>query len=269
MHSFLNVDGHRLETVLIHPERSDCPWIVFLHEGLGSVGMWKEFPQALCNAVHCRGLIYSRHGYGRSDALANARAVDYMHAEAIDVLPQLLAQLDIRQPILFGHSDGASIALIHAATYPDCVAGVIVLAPHIFVEQLSIDSIAAASQIYRTTDLKQKLSRYHDDPDSAFRGWNDIWLHPDFRAWSIEPLLPRICAPILAIQGEQDEYGTMAQIDELARAASAAGIVQRLKLQQCGHSPQKDQPQAVIEAAAGFIANLQVKMSRSNNIRSD
>jgi pimeloyl-ACP methyl ester carboxylesterase len=265
MHSFQNVDGRRLETVLIHPQRSERPCIVFLHEGLGSVSMWKEFPQAVCDAANCRGLIYSRLGYGRSDLLENPRAVNYMHAEAIDVLPEILAQLDISQPVLFGHSDGASIALIHAAMYPDRVAGVIALAPHIFVEQLSIDSIVAARGIYQSTDLKQKLRRYHDDPDSAFRGWNDIWLDPDFRTWNIRSLLPGISVPILAIQGEQDEYGTMAQIDELAQAASAAGIVQLLKLQQCGHSPQKDQPRAVIEAAAGFIAKLQVKMTNDND----
>ena len=229
---------------------------MFLHEGLGSIGLWKDFPQRLCDALDLRGLVYSRYGYGRSEALSgrrpNLRGVDFMHREAIDSLPQLLSQLGIEHPILFGHSDGASIALIHAATYPDVAAGLILLAPHTFVEELTVRSIEQARQAYER-GLRDRLARYHDDVDSAFRGWNDIWLKPEFRAWNIEPLLPLIECPVLAIQGCDDEYGSMAQIESVARAVSATRL---LKLPACRHSPHRDQPNAVIEAAGSFISDL-------------
>lgn len=252
MHPFLFAGGHRLEYQLIHPERRGRPCLVFLHEGLGSIALWRDFPQALCTATGCRGLVYSRYGYGRSEPLAAPRTVDFMHTEAIDVLPEILDLLDIRAPILFGHSDGASIALIHAATYPERVASTVVLAPHIMVEDVSIASIEAARDAYRSTDLRGKLARYHADPDSAFRGWNDIWLDPAFRNWNIEALLARIHCPLLAIQGEKDEYGTMRQIDGIAANARQTSVSLR-KLADCGHSPHRDQPQAVIEATTAFI----------------
>jgi pimeloyl-ACP methyl ester carboxylesterase len=231
----------------------DAPLIVFLHEGLGSLATWKDYPQALCAAVGARGLVYSRPGYGRSTPRATDEKwpVDFMHRQAHDVLPALLAHLGIvRPPWLFGHSDGGSIALLHAAAFPERVAGVVAVAPHIFVEDVSIRSIEATRTVYRTTDLPARLARYHADPDSAFWGWNDIWLDPAFRTWNIEDLLPLIRCPVLAVQGADDEYGTMAQIDDLARHVPQAQV---LKLARCGHSPHRDQPAALNEAVAAFL----------------
>ena len=238
--------GYRIEYEWIDAQRSDAPVIVFLHEGLGSVAMWKDFPARLCEATACRGLVYSRYGYGRSDPLERPRDPRFMHDEATIALPQFLDQLDVRSPILFGHSDGGSIALLHAAMSGRAVSAVIVMAPHVFVEDLSITSIEAAKHAYETTDLRSRLARYHDDPDSAFRGWNEIWLHPDFRAWNIEDALPRIHCPILAMQGVDDEYGTMEQIDRIARGATNTHVA-LVRIPDCGHSPHRDQPQRVID----------------------
>ena len=219
--------------------------------------MWKDFPQRVCHATGCRGLVYSRYGYGRSDALQSPRNVDFMHDEAQHALPQLLAALQIDDPILFGHSDGGSIALLFAGAtaraHPSSPAALIVMAPHVLVEEVSITSIAAAKRAWETTDLRQRLARYHDDPDSAFVGWNDIWLDSRFRAWNIEDCLPGIRCPVLAIQGVDDEYGTMQQIDRIARGAVNTEV-ELVKLAGCGHSPHRDQPAAVIDAVRGFIA---------------
>ena len=230
----------------------DAPVIVFLHEGLGSLSMWKDFPSRLCAAAGCRGLLYSRHGYGRSDPLEGPRTPRFMHDEATIALPELLDQLDVDSPILFGHSDGGSIALLHAALAKRPVRALIVMAPHVLVEDLSIASIAAAKRAYETTDLRARLARYHDDPDSAFRGWNDIWLHPHFRDWNIEDALPAIRCPILAMQGIDDEYGTMEQVDRIARGAVNTHVA-LLKIPGCGHSPHRDRPAEVIRAAGRFI----------------
>lgn len=222
---------------------SGAPTFVMLHEGLGSVAMWREFPGQLACATHSNVVVYSRHGYGRSAPLRAPRAVDYMHEEALVALPQFLDALGIENPVLFGHSDGGSIALIHAGGTGRKVAGIVVLAPHVFVEGLSIDSIAAAKVAYETTSLRERLARYHDDVDGAFRGWNDIWLHPEFRSWNIEEYLPRITCPILAIQGDDDEYGSTEQIQRIGRAAAD---VELLRLANCRHSPHRDQPEQVL-----------------------
>ena len=230
-----------------------APLIVFLHEGLGSVAMWRDFPQTLCNAIGARGLVYSRPGYGRSTPrLADERwGADYLHVQAQDVLPALLCALHLdTRPWLFGHSDGGSIALIHAAIFPSEVSGVIALAPHLFVEDISVTGLAKTREAYLTTELKSKLARFHEDVDSAFWGWNDIWLDPAFRTWNIEALLPQITCRVLAIQGVADEYGTMAQIDRIADAIPQA---QLLKLEHCGHSPHRDQPAAVIDAVKKLL----------------
>ena len=235
-----------------------APLIVFLHEGLGSVAMWRDFPARLCEAAGARGLVYSRPGYGRSTPRPHGEqwGVDFMHLQAREVLPALLTALGINaatdKPWLFGHSDGGSIALIHAALFPDRVAGVIVAAPHIFVEDISVTSIAKTREVYLTTDLRSKLARYHDDVDSAFWGWNDIWLDPAFCTWNIEALLPKISCPVLAIQGVDDEYGTMSQIDGIAKQLPQAHL---LKLGNCGHSPHRDQADAVIDAVMTFVAS--------------
>ena len=246
----------RIEHRWIAPERTDRPLLVFLHEGLGSVSMWRDFPQRLCEAANLRGLVYSRPGYGRSTPRAADEhwAPDFMHRQAHEVLPALLEALGVDTaedpPWLFGHSDGGSIALLHAARWPTRVAGAIVLAPHILVEDLSIASIAQARTAYETTDLRQRLARHHDDPDSAFRGWNDIWLHPDFRAWNIERELAPITCPLLAVQGLDDEYGTLEQIRGIARRLPQT---QLLELPNCGHSPHKDQPATLIAAVCQFM----------------
>lgn len=233
-----------------------APTLVLLHEGLGSIAMWKEFPGQLAHATGCNALVYSRYGYGESDSLDQARQVDFMHEEALMVLPELLDRLDIRRPILVGHSDGASIALIHAAQAAHLgrsVAGVVAMAPHIMVEDISIASISAARDAYLHGSLRARLMPYHRDVDSAFWGWNRIWLDPAFRHWNIESCLADIRCPVLAIQGEDDEYGTMTQLD---RIAAAVQDVELLKLEDCRHSPHRDQPAAVIAAVQRFVDRL-------------
>ena len=263
---FVMAAGRRLEYELIDEARA-APWIVFLHEGLGSRAMWKDFPARLCNACDCRGLVYSRYGYGESDPLDAPRAVEFMHHEAEDSLPDLLDALGVDAPILFGHSDGASIALLHASLAARPVRALVVLAPHVLVEDLSLRSIEAAKVTYETTDLREKLRRYHADPDSAFRGWNDIWLRPEFRDWNIEDCLAGIRAPILAIQGEDDEYGTMEQVERIARGAVNARV-ELLKLTDCGHSPHRDQPEKVIGAVQAFLLDLAIPGSAPNTAAS-
>lgn len=252
--SLVQAGGHQLEIRRYHPAHAPDPGptLVMLHEGLGSVAMWRDFPQRLAEATGCETLAYSRFGYGSSDRLQGARAVDFMHREAQETLPQLLAALEIERPIVFGHSDGASIALIHAGS-GFAVSGLIVLAPHLFVEDLSIASITAAKRAYETTDLRERLRRYHDDVDGAFRGWNDIWLDPAFRTWNIEAYLPKIRCPLLAMQGEDDEYGTPRQVRRIAELVPQADVV---LLQDCRHSPHRDQPQAVLEASLRLVARI-------------
>ncbi len=244
---------------------ADGPLLVFLHEGLGSVSMWRDFPTQLCERLGARGLVYSRPGYGRSTPRAQDErwGVDFMHRQAHEVLPALLQALNVQEPIwLVGHSDGGSIALLYAARHgsaangqsqaPEAppLAGAIVLAPHILVEEVSVRSIEQARQAYLHTDLRQRLARHHDDPDSAFWGWNDVWLSPAFRGWSIEAELPHIKVPVLAVQGVDDEYGTLEQIRGIARRVPQTEL---LELPACGHSPHRDQPQALMEAVAGFV----------------
>ncbi|MCC7217051.1 MAG: alpha/beta hydrolase [Burkholderiales bacterium] len=243
----------RLEYAWVGSARADAPLVVFLHEGLGSLAMWKDYPGALCAAAGVRGLVFSREGYGRSTPRPSGERwpVDFMHRQAHTVLPALFAHLGIRAwPWLIGHSDGGSIALLYAAAYPDRVAGVIAVAPHLFVEDVSVRSIDAARAAYEATDLRARLARYHADPDSAFWGWNDIWLDPAFRDWNIEAALPAIRCPVLAVQGEDDEYGTMAQVEGVARLVPQARLV---KLPACGHSPHRDQPAALTAAVVAFL----------------
>jgi pimeloyl-ACP methyl ester carboxylesterase len=249
----------RIEYQWVGRAAADAPVLVFLHEGLGSIAMWRDFPARLCEAAGARGLVYSRPGYGHSTPRgAEERWTPrFMHEQAEEVLPAFLAAVGVdarrERVVLFGHSDGASIALLYAAAAPDALRGAIVLAPHILVEDLSVSSIQQARETYLRTDLRQRLARYHADPDSAFWGWNDIWLDPAFRAWSIEEEIAAIRCPLLAIQGVDDEYGTLAQIHGIARRVPQARL---LELPDCGHSPHKDQPQAVIEASVAFLASV-------------
>jgi pimeloyl-ACP methyl ester carboxylesterase len=251
---FLDAGGHRLEYKWVDApsgSSSEDPALVLLHEGLGSVALWKDFPERLAEAAGRQVLVYSRYGYGKSDRLAAARKVDYMHREALETLPQVLDALSIRSPILVGHSDGASIALIHAGAARRPLRGVVAMAPHVFVEDVTVSSIAQAKVTFETTDLASRLGRYHDDAVSTFRGWNDIWLHPDFRAWNIEEYLPRITVPVLVIQGEDDQYGTAAQVEAIAHKVKAP--VETLMLAQCAHSPHVDQREATLEAIVHFV----------------
>ncbi len=249
----LTFEGRRIEYRFAGSAAAGGVDLVMLHEGLGSVSMWRDFPEQLAQATGCRILVYSRHGYGGSSPLDAPRGVNYMHEEARLWLPGILERLEIRRPVLFGHSDGASIALIHSARSESEVAGIIALAPHVKVEDLTVRSIAAAKTAYMETDLRTRLSRHHRDVDSAFWGWNRIWLDPAFRSWNIEDLLPSIRCPILAIQGEDDEYGTMEQIASIARSAPGSRL---LALPDCRHSPHRDQPQAVLAAAREFISGV-------------
>ena len=236
-----------------------APIAVFLHEGLGSIAMWRDWPQALCERLGIRGLVYSRPGYGLSTPRAHdvKWPVDFMTAQARDILPALLDALDIdtreRQRMwLIGHSDGGSITLLYAALFPEALAGAVAIAPHVLVEEISVESIAQTRQLYETTDLRSKLGRYHGDVDSAFYGWNDIWLNPAFRQWSIVEELATIRQPLLAIQGYDDDYGTMAQIDTIAGRVPHARLV---KLDACGHSPHRDAPEKLNDAIAAFVAS--------------
>jgi pimeloyl-ACP methyl ester carboxylesterase len=225
--------------------------IVMLHEGLGSTSMWRDFPDRLAAATGARVLVYSRIGYGGSTALREPRSVDYMHEEARVWLPAILRELDIERPVLFGHSDGASIALIHAASPSSTARAVVALAPHVKVEDLTIESIAKVTAAYET--LRKPLSRHHLDVDSAFSGWSRIWLDPAFRSWNIETLLPKIRCPVLAVQGEEDEYGTLEQIESIVRAVAGT---KKLILTDCRHSPHRDRAPAVLDAARAFIEGL-------------
>ena len=241
---FVDVGAERLEVLRIAPERPG-PTVVFLHEGLGSVAGWRGFPRALCDRLGAPGLVYSRRGYGRSTALAESRATDYLHREAWDVLPALLDRCGVRRPLLVGHSDGGSIALLYAARFdPLAIA---IMAPHVFVEDVTIAGIVQARAAWDEGKLKDPLARVHDDPDGAFFGWNDGWLNPAFRHWNIEAELPKIRCPVLAIQGHDDQYGTMEQLDRIARQVPTARL---MKLEDCGHAPQRDQPEAVMQGIA-------------------
>ncbi len=257
----LSVQRRRLEVQQI-PGRDSQPELVFLHEGLGSVSHWRDFPARASAATGCPVTVYSRYGSGQSDVLAEARGVWYMHNEALSALPDLLTQLGIESPVLVGHSDGGSIALIYAGAH-DQVRGLVLLAPHVFVEDLSVASIAEAKVKFETTNLPEKLARHHRDVARTFWGWNNIWLHPDFRRWNIEEYLPRITCPILAIQGLDDQYGTMAQVHAIARQSK--GPVEILALPDCRHSPQRDQPEAVLEAIGHFVGRVSGRKSDGTN----
>lgn len=247
----------RIEYAWVGNPDPAAPLMVFLHEGLGSLSMWRDFPARLCAAIGFRGLVYSRPGYGQSTPrpATEAWTPRFMHDQALTVLPALLAALGTdtarTPPWLFGHSDGGSIALLHAAHCPGKVAGLVVLAPHILVEDISVTSIELARQAYLNTDLKTRLARHHADPDSAFWGWNDVWLSSAFRSWDIRAELATITCPVLAVQGLDDEYGTLAQIRGIQAQTPHTRL---LELPACGHSPHKDQPQAVIDAVGAFVA---------------
>ncbi|GAC1418163.1 MAG: alpha/beta hydrolase [Candidatus Velthaea sp.] len=251
----MRIAGREIEVLAIDGEPAK-PAIVMLHEGLGCVSVWKDFPQLVAARTGCRVVAYSRYGYGRSEVLGEKRDAGYMHDEADNALPELLHALQIERPILFGHSDGASIALLYAGNPANAPLALVLEAPHVFVEDRSIAGIGAAKTAFETTDLPQRLARHHADAHATFRGWNDIWLDSRFRTWNIEDALPGIRCPVLLLQGVEDEYGTPAQLDAIARGVANT---QTLMLSPCGHSPHRDQPGAVLDALARFVAALTVR----------
>ena len=249
----------RLEIAWHGPPPAQAPTLVFLHEGLGCVAMWRDFPAALAEATGTGALVYSRVGYGHSPPVSLPRPLTYMHDEAA-ALPALLDRMEVREAILVGHSDGASIALIHAGSAPGPrLRGIALEAPHVFCEDISVASIAAARDAYvdAKSELRARLARYHDDVDGAFWGWNRAWLDPGFRAWNLEAYLPRIDVPVLVVQGEDDAYGTLAQVDSIARGVR--GPFTRRILAKCGHSPHKDQPEATLAAMTAFVRETLAK----------
>ena len=250
---FFNIDGVALEYQQYTPPQSSDLTLVLLHEGLGCVAMWKDFPQLLAEQTGCRVLAYSRNGYGGSDPCSLPRPLSFMHDEGLRVLPQVLAAAEIQKAILIGHSDGASIALINAGGLVDSrIQGLILLAPHVFVEELTLASIREAKTAYQTTELRERLTRYHGaNVDCAFWGWNQVWLDPEFEDWNLEAYLSKIEVPVLLIQGEQDQYGTTRQLEKITGQLQQPS--EMILLPDCGHSPFRDHPVATTKAIVGFL----------------
>ncbi|MGH8692538.1 MAG: alpha/beta fold hydrolase [Burkholderiales bacterium] len=253
--AFLNAAGRSLSTEWIEGD-ARRPALVFLHEGLGSIRQWRDFPARLAKATGCRALVYDRYGYGQSDVLQEERrTIGFMHSEALKALPELLNRSGVKNPVLVGHSDGASIALIHAGA-GHAARGVVAMAPHVFIEPICLRSIHRAREAFEKTDLEEKLGRYHRDARKTFYGWADVWLDPGFESWDIRgEYLPGVRCPVLAIQGRDDEYGTMAQLDEIARRVG--GPCELLKLDNCGHAPFRDRPEETLKAVVRFVDSVQ------------
>lgn len=254
MTDFLEVGGARLEYAEIPASRNGLPALLLLHEGLGSVSMWRAFPTRLAEATGCRIVAYSRAGFGRSSPRFSPYTPHFIHEEAFEVIPALRAQLEIDPVVLVGHSTGASMALVHASA--NAVAGVVAMAPLTTVEGSNVESIERAGTLYRTTDWRARLARHHDDVDAVFHGWYDTWLRPDFRNWNILDDLRRVRAPVLAILGSQDEYSTPAQVAAIAKNVPDASRFESLLLPGCGHAPHREQPDAVLRAVKGFLGAL-------------
>lgn len=266
----VEIEGTRLEYVLHGPQHATAPTLIFLHEGLGCVALWRDLPQRVSSLTGLRSLVYSRAGYGGSDPVALPRPLTYMHDEGLRVLPALLRAFAVEDAVLVGHSDGGSIALLYAGGVPEAartVRGLVLLAPHVFCEDLSVRSIAAAATSYVEGDLRQRLARYHKDVDGAFWGWNRAWLDPGFRAWNIEAFLPAITAPTLLIQGSDDVYGTLAQLDAIERGVR--GPVTRQVLPGCGHSPHREAPEPTLSAIVDFVDKLSDFVDKLSGRRAD
>jgi pimeloyl-ACP methyl ester carboxylesterase len=256
---FITIDGCRLQYQWHGPPASEAPTIVFLHEGLGSISRWRDFPAAICARMGWGGLAYNRQGYGGSDPFRGPLSPRFMHHEALEVLPRVLDAFDIGRPVLFGHSDGASIALIYAGSMPHSPAALVLEAPHVFVEPVTVSSIAAIRDAYRVTDLRARLERHHgSNVDMLFDAWAAVWLSDEFRGWNIEESLPAITCPTLVIQGQDDEYGTLKQMKAVAGGIS--GRVETVLLDACGHSPHVDQRGAVEAASLTFLNQLAISV---------
>lgn len=252
----LVVGGKRLEYACYGPPPGEAPTIVMLHEGLGCVALWRDFPERVAAATGMGVFAYSRAGYGQSDPVELPRPLDFMTREATGVLPAVLDAIGFERGILFGHSDGATIAAIHAGSVEDFrVRGLILMAPHFFTESGGLAAIAAAKAEYDAGDLWARLAKYHADPDIAFRGWNDCWLDPSFKAWNVAEVIDYFRIPALAIQGRDDQYGTLAQIAEVETRSYAP--VETLILDDCRHAPHQERPEEVLAALAEFTARLE------------
>ena len=250
---FLTIGSQRLEYRMIGPRPDAAPTLVLLHEGLGCVGLWGDFPEQLQNATGCGVFVYSRAGYGQSSPVPLPRPLTYMHDEARETLPALLETIGFRHGLLVGHSDGASIAALYAGTHQDHrVGGLVLMAPHFFTEDPGIASIEEARRAYEAGDLKPRLARWHADVDNAFKGWNGAWLDPEFRKWDITQELGYIRVPILIVQGEDDQYGTVKQI--AAAEEECYCPVETVLLPGVKHSPQREAPEPTLKAISEFVA---------------
>jgi pimeloyl-ACP methyl ester carboxylesterase len=248
-------DGRQLETAWWGPPPEAAPTLVLLHEGLGCVALWRDFPKRLADATGCGVFAYSRYGYGKSDPEPLPWPMTYMHREAELVLPGVLDRAGVRRYVTLGHSDGASIAAIHAGGVPDARrAGVVLIAPHFFTEEAGLASIEAIRTVYETGDLRARLSRYHAHVDNAFRGWNGAWLDPRFRDWNILDRVPRIDVPMLLLQGTKDEYGSAEQVHAAARAATAPA--ETVLIDGVGHAPHLEKPDETLDAVARFVRRV-------------
>jgi len=256
MNNLLNIGTEQLEYRWAGDPEAKGPVLIFLHEGLGCVAMWKDFPDRLAAMTGKRVFIYSRSCYGASSVARYPRKLSFMHTEGLEILPKVLDAAGIDEAILVGHSDGGSISLINAGGTKDPRVKALVLeAAHVFVEDLSVQGIVAAKANYETGKLREGLARYHgDNVDNAFWGWNDSWLDPDFLAWNIEEFLPGVAVPTLVIQGEDDAYGTLKQVDAIV--AQVSGPVEKFVIPNCGHSPHSEMPDEVLDAMAAFINGL-------------
>jgi pimeloyl-ACP methyl ester carboxylesterase len=266
---YLSVGGKSIEYGCWGPSPAQAPTLVLLHEGLGCTTLWRDFPNKLAEVTGLGVFAYSRAGYGQSDAADLPRPLDYMTLEATHVLPAVLDTIGVSSAVLVGHSDGASIAAIYAGSVSDrrvqdpvqcpvqgLVQGLVLMAPHFFTEPMGLKEIAVAKSVYEAGNLKDKMSRYHADPDNAFRGWNDTWLHPDFASWNVSELIDDIRVPVLAIQGEDDQYGTMAQIEEIEKRCKAP--VKTVILEECRHAPFLEQPERVLAECELFCSQLEL-----------
>jgi pimeloyl-ACP methyl ester carboxylesterase len=248
---FIEIAGKRLEYEKWDHSKGNKPTLVFLHEGLGSLSMWRDFPEQVARWTGCLALAYSRAGYGNSDETELPRPVSFMHQEATEVLPEFLERMRVREVVLVGHSDGGSIALIYSANPVVPVRALILEAPHVFVEETTLQSIAASKKEYLQGDLKVRLAKHHPHTDETFFGWSDVWLRPEFASWNIEEFLPQIRIPVLVIQGEEDQFGTVQQVEAIQKGC--AGPVETLLLAECGHRPHREKPEQTLERMVDFI----------------
>ena len=252
MNNLVTIADGRIEYSFYEVKRPAAPTIVMLHEGLGALSLWRDLPRKLSNLINCSVFVYSRHGYGQSDFINSKFNAKYMHKEALNILPKILNHFDISNPILYGHSDGASIALIHASSADTGIMGLILEAPHVFVEEISLNGLKDAKKAFEQGGLKAGLAKHHREPEMIFRFWNNIWLSPEFLAWNIVSCLSNIQCPALLIQGETDAYGTLSQLDTIEKNIS--GICEKTILPNIGHSPHRENPKLVLRSIQQFIS---------------